>query len=247
LIPQNRLIPSSQPSAGSLSSSPVEGLTSVEAAARLAVHGPNVLPEAKPQPWWVRVNRQLRSPIIYILLFALAFDAVIWVIEGAHGWPFESLAILVILAFNTTMGVWQEYRAEDALARLKELAAPQVSVRRDGQLRQIRAAELVPGDRVRVEAGDRVPADGVLSGEQGLMVDESMLTGESVPVDRAVGDEVFSGTLAVRGMAWVAVTRTGPTSAMGRIAGMLADVETEPTPLERRLTHFGHRIARLPC
>ena len=156
------------------------------------------------------MGRQLQNPIIYILLFALAFDVAIWVLEGAHGWPFESIAILVILAFNTIMGVWQEYRAEDALARLKELAAPRVWVRRDGSLTEIPAADLVPGDVVRVEAGDRIPADGDLTGEQGLMVDESMLTGESVPVDRAVGDEVFSGTLAVRGLAWLVVTRTGP-------------------------------------
>ena len=222
----------------------VEGLSSAEAARRLAEHGPNVLPQGRRTPWWERVWRQLRSPIIYILLFALAFDAVIWVIEGARGWPIESIAILVILAFNTIMGVWQEYRAEDALARLKELAAPQVWVRRDGHLTEIPAAQLVPGDLARVEAGDRIPADGVLTGEQALMVDESMLTGESVPVDRAITEEVFSGTLAVRGLAWVAVTRTGSASAMGRIAGMLADVVAEATPLERRLTHFGHRIAR---
>jgi P-type Ca2+ transporter type 2C len=220
------------------------GLTTAEAEAQLERYGPNLLPEAKPIPWWVRVGRQLKSPIIYILLFALAFDATIWLIEGAHGWPVESIAILVILAFNTIMGVWQEYRAEDALARLKELAAPRVWVRRDGRLAEIPAADLVPDDVVRVESGDRVPADGVLTGEQGLMVDESMLTGESVPVDRAVGDEVFSGTLAVRGLAWVAVTRTGSASAMGRIAGMLTGIDADATPLERRLTHFGHRIAR---
>ena len=221
-----------------------DGLTSTEARARLERYGPNQLPEAVPTPWWVRMGRQLQSPIIYILLFALAFDIVIWVLEGAHGWPFESTAIMVILAFNTIMGVWQEYRAEDALARLKELAAPRVWVRRDGSLTEIPATDLVPGDVVRVEAGDRIPADGELMGEQGLMVDESMLTGESVPVDRAVGDEVFSGTLAVRGLAWLVVTRTGTASAMGRIATMLSGVEAEATPLERRLTQFGHRIAR---
>ena len=221
-----------------------DGLTSAEAAARLEQHGPNLLPEAIPIRWWVRVGQQLRSPIIYILLFALAFDGAIWVLEGAHGWPFESIAILVILSFNTVMGVWQEYRAEDALARLKELAAPRVWVRRDRRLIEVPAADLVPGDVFRVEAGDRIPADGDLTGEQGLMVDESMLTGESVPVDRAVGEEIFAGTLAVRGLAWAVVTRTGSVSAMGRIAGMLSSVEAEATPLERRLTHFGHRIAR---
>ncbi len=111
---------------------------------------------------------QLRSSIIYILLFALAFDLVVWISEGAHEWPFESIAIGTILVFNTAMGVWQEYRAEDALARLRELAAPKVWVMRDGHLLSSTRTMLVPGDLVRVEAGDRIPADGVLNGEAGL-------------------------------------------------------------------------------
>ncbi len=220
------------------------GLTSARAQALLETHGPNALPPAKPVPWWARVARQLQSSIIYILLFALAFDLVVWFSEGTDEWPFESLAIATILAFNTVMGVWQEYRAEDALKRLQDLAAPRVRVLRDGHLTEIDAAHLVPGDLVRVEAGDRIPADGVLTGEQGLQVDESLLTGESVPVERAIGDEALSGTLAVRGLAWLEITRTGPDSAMGRIATMLASVEAERSPLERRMEHFGHRIAR---
>ncbi len=220
------------------------GLSSAEAAARLAEHGPNALPDAPPAPWWRRVVDQMRSSIIYILLFALVFDAVVWVVEGAEGWPFESIAIAVILFLNTGMGVWQEYRAEDALARLRELAAPQVWALRDGSLTRIDAASLVPGDVVRVDAGDRIPADGSLVGEQGILVDESLLTGESVPVDRALGDDLMSGTLAVRGLGWLIVTATGSASAMGRIATMLSSVETERTPLERRLEHLGHRIAR---
>ncbi|MEA3511014.1 MAG: cation-transporting P-type ATPase [Actinomycetota bacterium] len=227
-----------------LGRSTTAGLTSAGAAALLTELGANVLPEARRTPWWERVFRQLHNPIIYILLFALAFDAVVWTIEGMDGWPIESIAILVILAFNTTMGLWQEYRAEDALARLEELAAPYVWVRRDGILSHVPAAELVPGDLVRVESGDRIPADGELTSEQGLMVDESMLTGESVPIERAVGEALYSGTLAVRGLAWIVVTRTGADSAMGQIAGMLASVKVEGTPLERRLTHFGHRVAR---
>jgi Ca2+-transporting ATPase len=192
----------------------------------------------------VRVGGQLRSSIIYILLFALAFDLVVWLWEGAHEWPFESIAIATILLFNTAMGVWQEYRAEDALARLRELAAPKVWVMRDGHLEQLDATLLVPGDLVRVEAGDRIPADGTLTGEEALQVDESILTGESVPVERGAGEDVFSGTLAVRGLAWVEITGTGADSAMGRIATMLGGVEAEATPLERRLEHFGHRVAR---
>ncbi len=177
-------------------------------------------------------------------MFALAFDLVVWISEGADEWPFESIAIGTILLFNTAMGVWQEYRAEDALARLRELAAPKVWVMRDAHLEQLDATMLVPGDLVRVEAGDRIPADGILKGEQALQIDESILTGESVPVERAAGQDVFSGTLAVRGLAWIEVTRTGLESAMGRIATMLGAVDAERTPLERRLEHFGHRIAR---
>ena len=102
----------------------LRGLSSVEATALLERYGPNALPETPPVRWWVRVGGQLRSSIIYILLFALVFDLVVWISEGAHEWPFESIAIATILVFNTVMGVWQEYRAEDALARLRELAAP---------------------------------------------------------------------------------------------------------------------------
>ena len=220
------------------------GLTNAEAGERLARHGPNALPEAAPVRWWRRVLAQLRSSIIYILLFALAFDLIVWISEGAQEWPFESIAIATILLFNTAMGVWQEYRAEDALARLRELAAPKVWVLRDDRLEQVDATLLVPGDLVRIEAGDRVPADGTLVGEQAVQIDESILTGESVPSERAVGDDVFSGTLAVRGLGWIEITQTGPDSAMGRIATMLGTVEAERTPLERRLEHFGHRIAR---
>ncbi len=223
---------------------PTIGLTALEATRRLAATGPNALPEAPPRPWWVRVARQLRSSIIYILLFALAFDVAVWVLEGAHAWPFESIAIATILVFNTVMGVWQEYRAEDALGRLRAMAAPRVRVMRDGQLTELDATLVVPGDRLRVEAGDRIPADGVLASEQALQLDESILTGESVPVERGAGEDVFSGTLAVRGTGWIEVTCTGPASAMGRIATMLGSVEADRTPLERRMEQFGHRIAR---
>ena len=223
---------------------PRRGLTTEEVAARLAEHGPNALPAAAPVRWWTRVAGQLKSSIIYILIFALAFDVFVWVSEGAQGWPFESIAIAVILVLNTVMGVWQEFRAEEALKRLRELAAPRVKVMRDGRLADLDAAALVPDDLIRVEAGDRIPADGTLTSEQALQLDESILTGESVPVERGAGEETFAGTLAVRGVAWLTVTRTGARSAMGRIATMLASVEAEQTPLERRMEHLGHRIAR---
>ncbi len=223
---------------------PMRGLSSEEARLRLKEYGPNALPEKPPEPLWRKFLRQFQSPLIYILLFALAVDLVLWGLEGAQGLPLESLAITAILLLNAGLGTLQEKRSEDALRRLKALAEPMAWVLRDGEFRHIRSREIVPGDVVRLEAGDRVPADGVLVEAGGVMVDESVLTGESVPVEKGMGEEVYAGTLLVRGRALVEVTRTGPQSAMGRIAGLLAGMVEEKTPLERRLTAFGHRVAR---
>jgi P-type Ca2+ transporter type 2C len=220
------------------------GLSNDAAQARLGQYGPNALPEKPPTPLWRRFARQFQSPLIYILLFALVADAAIWVSEGATGAPVESIAIAVILALNAGLGIYQESKSEAALARLKEMAAPMVWVLRDGKLDHLPSADLVPGDVARIEAGDRVPADGSLIEAEGVMIDESVLTGESVPVDKESGAEVFSGTLFVRGKSYVEISRTGEKSAMGRLAVMIGGIEAEPTPLERRLEKFGGQIAR---
>ncbi|HET6495529.1 MAG TPA: HAD-IC family P-type ATPase, partial [Thermoleophilia bacterium] len=169
----------------------MRGLSTAEAATQLVEVGPNALPERAPDSVWRRFVRQFRSPLIYILLFALAFDAGLWIYEGAHGWPIEALAIAVILLLNAVLGLYQEQRSEAALAHLKALAAAQAWVLRDGHLVRVPSTDLVPGDWVRLEAGDRVPADGALVETHGAMVDEAILTGESVPVDKAAGDEAF--------------------------------------------------------
>jgi P-type Ca2+ transporter type 2C len=221
-----------------------QGLSTEVAQARLLQYGPNALPEKAPTPLWRRFAGQFQSPLIYILLFALVADAAIWVSEGATGLPVESIAIAVILLLNAGLGVYQESKSEAALARLKEMAAPMVWVMRDGRLVHLPSAELAPGDLVRVEAGDRIPADGALIEAEGVMIDESTLTGESAPVDKGLGEEVFSGTLFVRGKGYIEVSRTGETSAMGRLAVMIGGIEVERTPLERRLEKFGGQIAR---
>ncbi len=138
------------------------GLTSDEARAQLEQFGPNALPEKPPKPLWKRLLFQFKSPLIYILLAALGIDLAIWVIESAVEVPFESLAIAVILLFNAGLGVYQEGKAEAALQKLKALAASLVWVMRDGKLEHLPATGLVPGDLVRIEAGDRIPADGDL-------------------------------------------------------------------------------------
>ena len=110
-----------------------QGLSAVEAQRRLLSLGPNVMPEAPVLPLWRRAARQFQSPLIYILLVALIFDLGMWVLEGADTWPIEAIAILAILLLNAGLGTLQEYRSEQALAKLRELAAPMAWVRRDGR------------------------------------------------------------------------------------------------------------------
>jgi len=222
----------------------MKGLSTAEASTRRAAVGPNALPERAPDPWWRRFVRQFQSPLIYILLCALLFEGGLWIYEGAHGWPIEALAIAIILLLNAALGLYLEHRSEAALARLKALASAQAWVLRDGQLVRLPSTDLVPGDWVRLEAGDRVPADGGLVETHGAMLDEAILTGESMPVDKATGDEAFSGTLVVRGKTFLEITRIGAASAMGRLATMLGDIAVTQTPLERRVDQLGRRIAR---
>jgi len=222
----------------------MSGLSTADAAERLARAGPNALPEPAPDPLWRRFVRQFQSPLIYILLFALVFDLGLWLYEGAHAWPIEATAIGLILLFNAALGLYQEQRSEAALTRLKALAGAQAWVLRDGHLVRLPTSALVPGDRVRLEAGDRVPADGTLMDARGAMLDESILTGESIALDKSDRDEAFSGTLLVRGKAYLEVTRTGRSSAMGRLATMLGDIQPGKTPLERRVDQLGRQIAR---
>ena len=221
-----------------------KGLSTSEAQALLRTHGPNLIPEKKPVTLFQRFLNQFRSALIYVLIFALAVDLTIWLAEGAAGLPLESITIGLILVLNAGLGVYQESKAESALERLKALAESQVWVLRDGQMVHLPSASLVPGDLVRLEAGDRVPADGVISEAQGIMIDESVLTGESVPVEKAVGDEAFSGTLLTRGKSYLEITRTGIASTAGKLAELIGKIKPSPTPLERRLSAFGSQIAR---
>jgi Ca2+-transporting ATPase len=222
----------------------MDGLSAADAAERLARCGPNALPEQPPDALWLRFVRQFNSPLIFILLFALAFDLGLWVYEGAHGWPIDTSAIGLILLFNAVFGLYQEQRSEAAIAQLTALSGAHAWVRRDGAFTRLPVAGIVPGDEVRLEAGDRVPADGTLGESNGALFDESTLTGESIPVDKGPGDDAYSGTLLVRGHTLLDVTRTGAASAMGRLATMLGAIERSKTPLERRIDTLGRQIAR---
>jgi len=202
------------------------------------------LPPPAREPHWHRLARQFRSPLIYILLGALALDLGLWLASDQGEVPLDAIAIAFILILNAALGFWQENKSEQALAQLERLTTPKVSVYRDGKLTELPSPELVPGDAVLLEAGARVPADGVAIEPVELGVDESVLTGESLPVDRQQGEELLAGTLVVKGRAVLEVTRIGAASAMGRLATMLGQVKQEPTPLERRLDVFGRKTAR---
>jgi Ca2+-transporting ATPase len=222
----------------------MDGLSTADARARAAEYGPNALPERAPTPLWRRVLQQFASPLIYLLLFALAFDVAVWLHDGLRGWPVEAVAIGSILLLNAALGVYHEARSESALAHLKTLAGQHAWVLRDGRVVHLPAHAIVPGDWVRLEAGDRVPADGTLTRARAAMLDESVLTGESAPIDKTDNDDAFSGTLLVRGTAFLVVTRTGAASTMGRLASTLGEIDAVDTPLERRVDDLGRRIAR---
>jgi P-type Ca2+ transporter type 2C len=220
-----------------------QGLSSAEAAARLATEGRNALPSAPPRRIHQRVFAQLSGGLSLLLLAAAILDVGLWLLHGAEGVALEPLAIVSVLAINTVLGVLQEFRSERALAELRNLSQPMAWTLREQVLTQIPAEEIVREDVLRIEAGDRVPADGTLLEQSALAVDESMLTGESIPIDKRAGDAVACGTVVVRGHALLSVTATGERSAMGRLAGELIGIETGQTPLERRISAFGRTIA----
>ena len=211
------------------------GLTTAQAAAGLAEHGPNEPPEAPPHGWFRRVLEQLRDPMIMLLLGAL-------VVTVALGDYTDATIIGIVVVLNTSIGVFQEVRAERAIAALGRMAAPQAHVYRDGRLVVVPAGEVVPGDLLRLEAGDIVPADADVVEAFSMQVDESAMTGESVPVARDAGSEVLAGTVVTRGRAVAAVTRTGANSGLGRIAALIATAGIRPTPLQRRLSRLSHLL-----
>lgn len=225
-------------------STSARGLSSAEAAQRLSASGPNALSPPKPVAWWRRFLRQFKSALVYLLLFALVVDLATWLRAGGTRLPVEAFAVAAVLLLNAGLGLLQEYRSERALEELARLGAPKAWVLRDGVLVHLDVAELVVGDVVRLDAGDRIPADGRASNATFIRVDESLLTGEAMPLEKAEGDELFSGTLLVQGSSDLQVTRTGPKSTMGRLAGALSGIETGKTPLERSMDDFGTRIAR---
>jgi Ca2+-transporting ATPase len=211
------------------------GLTSAEAAERLISHGPNELPRARPVRLWQMIAGQVRDPLVIVLLIA----AILTLATG--DWT-DTAVILLVIVVNTAAGVTQEVKAGQAIAALTELTAPEARVMRDGEQRHVPAATVVPGDLLVLAEGDIVPADGELTESAALLIDESALTGESVPVDKATGGTVAGGTTVMRGRGLALVTATGAASAIGRVASLMGTA-VGLTPLQRRLAGIGRVLA----
>ncbi len=211
------------------------GLSCVEAAVRLERDGPNLLPQKPPVPLWRRIAAQLRDPLIIVLLVAVALTI------ATGDWT-DTAVIMLVIIVNTSVGVVQEVRADRAITALSQLTAPRARVIRDGSQTEIPAADVVVGDLLVLAEGDIIVADATVVESAALLVDESSLTGESVPVDKTDDDPVSSGTIVVRGRGRATVTAVGAASASGRIATMMVK-GAGLTPLQRRLVGVGRLLA----
>jgi len=235
--------------AGQLATDFAAGLTRAEAASRLARYGPNAIQEGEKRSAWRMLLDQFTDFMIIVLLVAA-------VISGFIGEVVDTIAILVIVVMNGTIGFIQEYRAEQAMAALKKLAAATARVVRDGAVIEVAAAELVPGDVVVLEAGNVIPADLRVFESVVLRTEEAALTGESVPVEKrtepiegadlSIGDRrnmAYKGTTVAYGRGRGVVVGTGMQTELGKIAALLALESEVKTPLQKRLAEFGRKLA----
>jgi len=227
------------------------GLTRAEAQARLERDGPNRLAAAPQRPAWHLFVDQFKNLLIIILLGAVA-------LAWAIGDMIDAFVILGVVIFNAFLGFRQEYRAERAVLALKRMLAQHATVRRGGAAIEISRLDLVQGDVVLLDAGSKIPADGRIVVARGVEIDESTLTGESVPVGKTfealddaaapLADRVnmaYMNSIVTRGRAELLVTETGMSTEMGRLATMLTKDVEPPTPLQAQLNSLGRRLAAI--
>jgi Ca2+-transporting ATPase len=237
---------------------PRVGLSPEAAGARIREHGPNELAADRGPRAAGILARQLVEPLVLVLIAAAAISFVVWLIaDEAEPLPYDAIVILGIVALNAMLGFVEEYRAERALLALGRLTAPAARVRRGGEVVRVAAREVVPGDVVLVEGGDRIPADLRLVEVARLKLDESALTGESMPVSKNPApveataepadrlDVAFMGTTAAYGRGTGIAIATGMATEMGAIAAMLSEGEEEETPLQRDLSQLGRQLGWL--
>ncbi len=235
------------------------GLTKAEADKRLAQYGPNSLGEEKKVPLWKRFLGQFADAMVLILIGAAVLSAVMAIKEGGFSGWIDVIVILAIVIINAVLGVYQEGKADEAIAALKKMSSPQAKVVRDNIQQMVDSDKLVPGDVVVLDAGDLVAADIRLTEASSMKVEEASLTGESVPVDKdatveldedcGIGDRknmLYMGTAVTYGRGRGVVVETGANTELGKIASRLSSIDDEETPLQKNLTKLG-KILGIVC
>ncbi len=239
-----------------LNTDPDKGLSSTDAGERLQKFGSNSLGEEKKVPLWKRFLSQFADAMVFILIGAAVLSAIMAVKEGtADGWV-DVAVILAIVILNAVLGVYQEGKADQALAALKKMSSPQTKVIRNGELVMIDSERIVEGDIISIDAGDSIAADIRLISSSSLQAEEASLTGESVPVNKSadavldencsIGDRsnmLFMGTAVTYGRAKGVVVGTGKNTELGKIANKLSNIDNEVTPLQKSLNSLGKILA----
>ena len=234
------------------------GLTDDEAQKRFERYGPNNLKEKKKESIFVKFIKQFNDFMIITLIIAAIISAVVSKLNGEADY-IDSIIIVAIVIFNAIMGLVQEQKAEKSLEALKKMSAPNAKVRRNGRVQEIDATMVVPGDIVILEAGNYVPADCRLINSYNLKIEESALTGETIPSlkdsskilkeNTAMGDlcnMVFATTIVVNGHGEAIVVETGMNTRVGKIAGMIIEDESPETPIQKKLAEVG-KILAIAC
>lgn len=229
-----------------LQSDAANGLTSAEAQKRLK-NGANKIEAKKDKSIWLIFLSQFKSPIVWLLIFAAG-------LSFYFGELLDGIAILIVILINALIGFYMEYQAERSMNALKKLSAVPAKVQRDGKLEEINAEEIVPGDIIYIEAGDMIPADGRIFKASQVQIDESALTGESLPVEKQTDklnadttlaertNMLYKGTYSTKGNGYMVVTTTGMDTELGNIARMVQSADQAATPLEKKLENFSKKL-----
>ncbi|TFG11271.1 ATPase, partial [Candidatus Thorarchaeota archaeon] len=239
---------------------PPEGLSSEEAEERIQEYGYNELVETEKISPLRMFLEQFTDPMVIILLIAIVISLIVAIAPGSHeeGGIIDAIMISIIVIFNSIFGFVQEYRSEQALEALKDMAAPKAMVLRDGLWIEIDSRDVVPGDIISLDPGDIVPADARVTNAVGLTVDEAILTGESVPVRKVsepldlenpavadISNSVFQGTTIAAGKGRAVVTATGMNTRFGEIAELVQVSEKDMTPLQHDLADLGKKLGAI--
>ena len=256
-MPESPYLAESEAVIEDMRTDPDRGLSRQEAQRRLEEYGSNELRGQPPVPLWRRALEQLKDPLVILLILAALISGTAWVLEGAHGAPIEAIVVLLVVTFNVGIGLVQESRAADAVAALAKMTEAHSTVIRDGELWDIPATDVVPGDILQLAEGDEVGADARLLAATNLRIAEALLTGESTAVEKnagvlsgrlALGDRAnmaYKGTAVTGGTGRAVVTATGMGTEMGSIATMLDETKEEETPLQLEIDRVGSLLGRV--